>query len=245
MTLNIAICDDDHLFLKGLSDIITSYNYNQDIMTFNYDLFSEPNELLSSITSDNKYNIFFLDIEMPDINGIDFAKQLRSLSNDRVLIIFISSYPEYMKESFNVHPFFYMQKPINKEKVFSLLEEISANYKNITHSFIVISHNSVEYPIDIDNIVYIEISGQKSDTITIHLSNNQAMCKGRLNEWKYRLSDFAFFECYRGILVNIEHIHFIKDQTITFDNGETVPISRKYSKIIKNEMTKAVITYFK
>lgn len=245
MNLNLAICDDDMEFLENIANIINTFIFSQDSVIVTYDTFTNPESLIISINKGKTYNIFFLDVEMPSSNGIDVARKIRSLIKQPIHIVFISNYPEYMEESFNIHPFFYMQKPVTKEKLFSLLYDLEQTLRINLHSYIVIADDLTEYPVNIDDIVYIEVQGMKTDKLTVHLFDKHIHTKGRLIEWKTRLMRFAFFECYRGILVNIEHIHFIKNHMITFDSGEEVPVSRKYEKKIKNEMTKYVLTYFK
>ena len=110
MNLNIAICDDDTNDIAIMKKNILQYTIETDNNIVVSSYFSA-----SDILSDYKnhlYQIVLLDIEMPDINGMELARQLRDMDDD-LLIIFTTSYPEYMHESFEVQPFQFITKPVD------------------------------------------------------------------------------------------------------------------------------------
>ncbi|MCR5700691.1 MAG: LytTR family DNA-binding domain-containing protein [Lachnospiraceae bacterium] len=242
MYLNIAFCDDDSNFLSGIDAILNPYIFNS-VHEISYDKYSDSTSLLNAIANNKKYNIFILDMEIAESNGIDVAKQITSQCETEPYIIFISNYPEYMQDSFSVHPFQYLKKPVTAEKIYCILDEIIEKEKRHHVSYIMLDTKESEKTVNVHDIFFIESSGKKSSTIIFHLAKEQIATKGTLSHWEDKLLSFAFCRCFKGILVNIEHIHYISDMKIIMSNGEEVPISRKYFKNIKHEMINNVTTF--
>jgi len=245
MILDIAICDDDHEILTEMTALLNKFLYSRDRISLSFKTYDNPEALLKDVTNGAKYNILFLDIEMPGIDGIELAKNIRDVYKKDIYIVFITNYPKYVHESFTVHPFYYMNKPITEANVFALLEDLIKHISENSRSFLLIDSEDNEYPVDIEDIIFIETLGRQAAKCKVHLFSEEITAKGSLQEWKNKLSDFPFIECYRGIIVNVAYIHYIKNYTITLDNGETIPISRRCEKQIKDEMRQQIKTYLK
>lgn len=245
MILNIAVCDDDKKILDLTEELLNKYTFSKDSVYLQFNTFENPDRLLMQLKSGEKYNVFLLDVEMPGMNGIELAKKLSNEIHEETYTVFISNYPEYMQESFSVHPFYYMQKPVTEEKLFSILDEIALKIKENRRSFLLVSDEEIEYPIDINDIVYIETKGRGSRKCKFHLFDKSIDARGNISEWSEKLKDFSFMECHRGIIVNISHIHYIHEHKIFLDNGENIPLSRRNEKLIKDEFINQVKTYLK
>ena len=113
--MRIAICDDDSLVLQELSDLLNQYRI-QNHSQLEYDLYSCPLELVSQFEKGTHYDIVLLDVFMPGINGIQCAKDIRTMDNF-VKIIFLTSSAEYAAESYSVSAYQYLLKPLQKEKL--------------------------------------------------------------------------------------------------------------------------------
>ena len=108
MFINILICDDCQEDLMALRQNIERFFFNlPDTYDYHIDSFSLGTELLKKY-NENLYQIVFLDIEMPEINGLEVAKKLRE-NNNSLFIIFVSSYDQFMKDSFEVQPYQYLE----------------------------------------------------------------------------------------------------------------------------------------
>lgn len=202
MRLNIAICDDDKSFMENLEKMLISYSLQFDI----------------DIHVD-KYQ-----------NGISIAEKIKHTKDFDVLIVFISNYPEYMLDSFSVHPYHFLQKPINYTTLNTLLDDIYNYYKK-THSLVtIISDYDTEHTIYIKDIYYIECSDSSSKALIFHMKDNQIHTTGTLNYWNTTLADNSFILCSRNALINIQHIHFIKDNQIILENDEVVTMSKRNRK---------------
>lgn len=112
--MNIFLCDDDCLITKQLSEYLTEYFSNIKMNTIKIFTFNTAFPLLSSSVIPD---IVFLDIEMPEINGIEIAKKLYSMYHDCIIMI-VTSYSEYLDAAMDIHVFRYLDKPINKKDYF-------------------------------------------------------------------------------------------------------------------------------
>ena len=113
--MNILLVDDEILQLKRLYDSVKKVLPNDDIVYF-----TNPVEALDSVR-DKQIEIAFLDIEMPKINGIMLAKQLKSI-NPKVNIIFVTAYDNFALEAMRIRASGYVSKPVNEEKVRTEIE---------------------------------------------------------------------------------------------------------------------------
>lgn len=146
MNLNIAICDDEINDITILKKYISRYNVETDNNNNNIVVssFLSAKELLLDY-SNNRYDVVLLDIEMPDINGMDLAKQLRETADDP-FIVFTTSCPEYMHESFEVQPFQFLTKPIEYKAVRKLFSDIIKKINRSSKSIVVIdAENEIDF----------------------------------------------------------------------------------------------------
>ena len=117
--MQIAVCDDESFFRDNLKKLLIEYKTEKRI---HMDIFEYESgeELLSS---EKIFDIVFMDYQMTGINGLETARLLR-LKNTICEIIFVTSFPEFILDSFEVQPFRFMLKPLQAEKIY---EEIRRN----------------------------------------------------------------------------------------------------------------------
>lgn len=238
MTLNIAICDDNKDDIELLKNHIMQYNIETEnnIITSS---FSSSNEFINSCNT-HIYNVVLLDIEMPEINGMDLAKQLRTKSDD-VFIIFTTSYPEYMHESFEVQPFQYLIKPINYKSICTLLENVIKKITRSTKNVVIVDTEGEKQFIPLDDILYISSIKGKKIYIRYQLTTAELITKGTLVDIESFLNDKGFISPSRGYIVNLRHIRSINSEYILLKNGFKTPISRRRLKVLQQIYAKYII----
>ena len=111
--MKIAICDDEAIFRKELKKHIDNYS-KQKHLDIICDEFNNGHQLISS---KNQYDVIFLDHQMDNITGLETAKKLRENNNDTD-IIFLTSYPHIVFDTFSVNTFRFLVKPIDDEKLY-------------------------------------------------------------------------------------------------------------------------------
>ena len=125
MKLNIAICDDEQNQIQYVKGIVSEWAEANGHMPF-FAEFPSAEAFLFDYAENQNYDILLLDIEMTNMNGIDLAKKVRE-ENDRVQIVFITGYPDFMSEGFEVAALHYLMKPVKREKLFSVLDRAVEN----------------------------------------------------------------------------------------------------------------------
>ena len=225
----IVICEDDitqREFLK--ENIIKSLEeISNQIKLFD---FSSGEDLLKTNLKD--IDIYFLDIQMGKVTGMDVAKNLR-LNNDTSEIIFITSLVDYIQEGYKVRAYRYLLKPIQfkdlKENILSCISDIIKKRDN----FMLIENKGILNKILIKDIMYIEV--RKKD-LTIHTTEGIYYTKNSLEKVESELGKYNFFRCHKSYLINMEHIQFISKNTAVIKNEE-IPISKHRMSNLKTKLT--------
>ena len=232
MNLKIAVCDDNINDREKLKSTLLNYYFANDI-ELSVDLFASGKELLDHYRKSEDYQIILLDIEMPETSGIEIAETIRSTIDRHAVIIFISNYPQYMQDSFRVHPFYYIMKPFTSEDIFQLMDNIVKEIESSHIIYSLISTEQGDVTINIRDVLYIEASDSRNSILSFHFSDYVLTTKGTIVHWQEQLARYNFYQCCRGILLNLRHIHYFNKGSIVLDNGESVPVSRKKERELK------------
>jgi len=187
-----------------------------------------------SIMSQNDIQLLFIDINMPDINGMDFVK---SLAN-KPYIVFTTAYSEYAVEGFQVEAVDYLLKPISfgnllkaANKVKNLIELSTNSQKESlrttpNHLFVKSEYKLIR--IELDDIKYIE---SQHEYIKIHLINsNPVMTQISMKNIEEQLPTDRFMRVHRSFIVNLARVSVIERNRIVFDNTIYIPISEQYKE---------------
>lgn len=231
--LNIALCDDNELFLKELSSQINLIFPEEHSIS----LFTNAKDLINKIEffTENPIDIVITDIEMPEINGIDMAKELKKC-HPRIEFIFVTNYTDYIQDVFSVNPIHYIIKPVNPEKLSEALKkamfEIERNKKNTVD---IISKNKT-LRIRLDEIKYVESHTRKITIYELH-SNTEILMK--LDEFQSMLPSF-FLRIHKSYLVNMNMIRSISNNRIELFTGEILPVTKTKYPTVK----KSILNYF-
>ena len=201
--MRIAICDDDISFTSKLEDIISRECAKNGKKT-EIDVFFDGETLVKSFESGHRYSMIFLDIEMKKMNGITAARRIRQL--DRyTLIIYISSYDDYLKELFEGEPFRFVSKPIQLEQLQRYCAEAIKKIEGMNNLF-VYSYNKEEYSVPIKEIVYFESNKRLVD---IHMNDGTVRSfYGKLNNLEKEIQKINkhFIRIHQSFLVNYSYI---------------------------------------
>lgn len=243
MNYNVAICDDDTDVIARINEYLSLYSFRYDV-DFSVSTFCKPADLLKTYTASGTYHMVFLDVEMPEMTGIEIAEHIRNIPDNNVFIIFISSYPEYMKDSFNVQAFQYLTKPITKQAFFTEMNRINDYISRSNHIQIIINNAYSESEVIFaDDIIYIENSDSRKKYVKVHTTGDYIIDSiGTISEFENRLAVTKFFDTpSRGFIVNLKHIHYIRKDTIVMDNGAEIPLSRRKEKKIRDYFNEQLI----
>ena len=186
------------------------------------------------IISQNEIQLLFIDINMPDINGMDFVK---SLANPPY-IVFTTAYSEYAVEGFQVEAVDYLLKPISfanflkaANKVKNLIELTTNSQKEslsttANHLFVKSEYKLIR--IELDDIKYIE---SQHEYIKIYLINSNAVVTQiSMKNIEEQLPSDRFMRVHRSFIVNLARVSVIERNRIVFDDKIYIPISEQYKE---------------
>lgn len=232
--LLIAVCDDIPLecadIAKQIETILKQSNADFIIKKFFGGL-----ELIQSRES---FDIIFLDIKMPNINGMELAKQIRKQGRQS-LIIFITSASEYVFDAFDVEAFQYLLKPIQTDKLKNVLEKATKKMQiDANIDFLMISANRQIQKVFLKDILYIESIGR---IIKIHCNNGTLETYEQIGILEDKLSDKFFFRCHKCFLVNLNFVDAFNKTEVRLENGEKIMLAKRRYE----DFQKAILSYMK
>lgn len=242
MNLKVAICDDEKEQLNILTDYLHKYEL-QSTIDFDITSFSSSSLLLQTYSVANMFHILFLDVEMPEINGLELANKIRALPDKNVHIIFVSNYPKYMQSSFNVQAYHYLQKPVAYKDFEQIMNRLVEDYEESSTYKLLIQSDGSEVIVNIRDILYIETIKNVRDKMHFHLAHETIEARGTLANYEGILKNHSFCLASRGYLVNLAHAKSLKKNDILLDNGETIPMSRRCEKEIHSKFSKNIIVF--
>ncbi len=222
--LRIALCDDTKEELNRITKYIKEYKAQSD-MEIVYDCFGSGAELLARVNTGVFYDLIFLDVVMPVINGIDTAKEIYS-KNKATKIIFLTISPEFALDSYSVSALDYIIKPINRESFDRAMQKFRSGYIEKESEKIIIQEKSKIMQIALDMLCYVEVYDHN---LIYHLSNGDTVTSRQsLSEIENILTrNKGFVKTHRSYIVNIKYIQKVEMNYITTTNGDKVYVSRK------------------
>lgn len=177
-------------------------------------------------------------MEMPDIKGLDVAAAIRELPDRNVSIAFVTSYPEYMQDSFDVQTSQYIIKPVVYEqlakKLDIILKCINASYTNIK----VISEKNGERVLYLDDVICIET--EKSSKLLVTTISETFLITAKLSDLAKELSDKDFISVHRTCLANMRYFRKFNSDSLEFTSGKIVNLSRRRQSEVKELFSKYV-----
>ena len=225
--LKICICDDNNDIHSTIKSLIVGCSL--DNISYSLDDVYSAEELLKNYSTPNKYDIIFLDIEMNRLNGIEAAEKIRIIDS-RVIIIFISSYPNYVFDAFKVEALHFIVKPISTDEFNSVFERALHKY-NTLNSSLTLKWQGERFIINIDSIKYIE--GYMLH-ITVYTADSEYESLGKIPEMLSRLSSYGFIQTHQGFLVNMNYIKsFEKSDIVLTDNTRIMLSVRKRANALQ------------
>ena len=232
--LLIAVCDDIPIecadIAKQIETILKQSNTDFMIKKFFGGL-----ELIQSRES---FDIIFLDIKMPNINGMELAKQIRKQGRQS-LIIFITSASEYVFDAFDVEAFQYLLKPIQTDKLKNVLEKATKKMQiDANIDFLMISANRQIQKVFLKDILYIESIGRIAK---IHCNNGTLETYEQIGILEDKLSDKFFFRCHKCFLVNLNFVDAFNKTEVRLENGEKIMLAKRRYE----DFQKAILSYMK
>lgn len=227
MPLKIALCDDNKEQIRALRRMLAEWAAGKPI-ALETDEYSSAESFLFSYP-DKPCSLLLLDIEMKEINGMELAKKLRQ-SGDDIPIVFITGFSDYMNEGYEVEALHYLLKPVDKDKLFRVLDRYLQ--KRPPENELVVSCGGEMLHISPHMITCCEAMGKRT---LLYLSDGRVTeCSSGISAVKEMLPP-EFIFCHRSYIVNLRRVRSIGRDTLTTDRGENIPVSRRLLKEINGK----------
>ncbi|UPS91207.1 LytTR family DNA-binding domain-containing protein [Bizionia sp. M204] len=185
------------------------------------------------VISNHKIDLVFLDINMPDISGISFAKSI----NKNIKIIFTTAYRDYAVEGFELQAVDYLLKPISFIRLLKAVNtyfDVYATQENALmsttelHAFMFVRSDRRMIKIDFEAIIYIE---SFSDYIKIHLANETIVTRETISAIEAKLPSKQFIRIHRSYIIAIKQITSFTNEHVVIQD-QALTISRSYKKSV-------------
>lgn len=221
--MNIVVCDDDKECVKKITKLLHNCINNESKI---YEC-SNKNQVLELLITEH-IDIAYLDIDLSNNDsGIELAKKIQN-KNQNTLIIFITSYDDYVSDAFLLSAFQYLRKPI-KDDVFYKEFYRAKEYYEKYNIKIKIKGRGITYSFNINDIIYIENYYRKVQVMT---TSGLIKTTNTFNDLKKLLSEFDFVSTHQSYFVNLYYVQAIEKNHVILINGEKIDISSyKYADI--------------
>ena len=234
MKYKIAVCDDEEQQIQYLAALARDWANGSGKKAVIRPFFSAE-EFLFQYEDEKDYDVLLLDIEMGNTNGVELAKRIRE-ENDAVQIVFITGYPDFMAEGYEVGALHYLLKPVSREKLNQVLDRAAENLHRKGRAIFLRIAKEVQR-IPVDSIVYVEVLSHK---LVVHTLQGEYEAKLSITAMEEMLGE-GFVRCHRSYLAAIAFIDHITKDSVVFDDGRAIPLARNAYR----EVNRAFIDYYK
>jgi DNA-binding LytR/AlgR family response regulator len=225
--MNVLIVDDEPATGIFLASIIKEV---PEVIT---DVATSGKEALEKAEI-NEYQVVFLDIDMPGMNGMELAHILTK-KHEQLSLVFATAHPGYALEAFELYSVDYILKPYDEERIKKTVKRL-ADKTGLSQSEPAIPIKTKEQMFFLKpfHILYVETRGNESIVMTI---NRNYVTREDIHTLDERLQPYNFFRCHRSYLVNLKHIKEIipsgRTYQIILDTADKIPLSRKHEKLLR------------
>lgn len=226
--IRVALCDDDFHFLERLHQSV-------DLWFTEHQIVSSCTEYLSAkalwdSVNTTGFDIFFLDIEMPEIGGMKLAKQIRDTLPDTV-IIFLTSHDEFAPDGYRVQALRYLSKQTWKKYLNEALSAAVVQLEKQETGSLAVSHYGSIQRIPYRNILYIRHISRYCQIVT--KSGKTIQDDRGIKKLFEIIGDERFIFIDRGAFINLDHIQKIENGQAVMTNGDSLPVSRRLLPKVK------------
>lgn len=229
--MNFVFCDDDKGFIRALQDAVESYCAARDC-AFSGVSFTEPRALLKADLS--AAHALFLDIDMPEINGIETAARLRE-KYPELIIVFVTAFIKYAPDGYRVYAFRYLLKENLQSNLSGCLDDIRQKLFAASETITLrLADSTVQTRLC--DILYFE--GMSSRHAVVHLLSGEPLnCLGKISDFEAELSERGFLRIHKSYLVNMAHIASVKNYRVTLSSGDRLAVPEKRYGLVRDAIT--------
>lgn len=225
--MRVAICDDLKADRDTLAKFVESVFDDKKLQVF-IDYY-DSGEMLWQSSSDERYDIYFLDIYMKKLSGVELGYELIK-KYPTSAIVFTTSSKDFMYESYDIGAVHYIIKPFSQNDVDVAIERCLRIVQKV-EPYIEVLINREKKRIQTAMIRYIE---SQSRYCVIHTTTMVYKVYLRLEKLDEMLNESKFIRCHRSYIVNLDYVKDVKDYDYLMDDETFIPIRRNQKRLLKN-----------
>ncbi len=223
---NIAICDDTLEICTQIENIILNYSKNIDVK-ISVEVFNKSTDLFSYLKKGNKYDLIFLDIEMPEMDGIILSDNIRNYFEDyHTKIVFISKTDMHYMRLFDVQPMHFLLKPFTNDDIIKDLN-LALKLSNVNNSSFSYTISKEKYKIPFNEILYFVSDNRKMILTT---SDDEVQFYSKIDDVYKKVENHRFIRIHRAFIINYDFIVKITKDSVTMSDGNEFNIGRNYKE---------------
>ena len=225
----IVVIEYQSAELEKLSSALLLWK-QQSTIAYSMEAFSSGELYLEQENTEDFPDLFFLDIQLPGMDGLAVARHLREVGY-RGYIIFLTAFREYVFEGYNVHAFQFLLKPVNPDALCTCMNEIIKELSEASYIF-QDKQNTIQIP-------YREILtfSSRLHYVDILTADNLFCQNTTLGKIMDDQPDY-FIRCHRSHIINMQHIYKISRSSIYLSNNTHIAIGRSYLDMTRNAFLK-------
>lgn len=216
--IKAIIIDDEPLARKVIHNYIEKIPFLEIIASL-----GDPVAALAIIRK-HKPDVLFLDINMPELTGIQLIHALSEVPK----IIFTTAYPEFAVEGFELEALDYLVKPFSFERFLKAVNRLAETENHTEKDFLFIKEGKKFYKLSYSNILFLEAYG---DYVKIHTKEKLILVKERLQHYETVLPAGQFCRVHRSFIVSVTNINYLEGNRLKVDQ-HFLPISQKYKELV-------------
>lgn len=226
--IRIAVCDDFKDTVNQVNGYLSEY---QQLKERKLDIKSFFNaEDLWEYLRKNRCDLIILDIELVKMNGVELGHLIRTELKDNIIkIVYISAKNCYDRQLFDVQPLNFLQKPIDKEKLFKMVD-LTVELLSSSERVFVFESKQGTLRIKFNDILYFE---SFDHYFKIATKSGDYEFKSTMSEIKEQISEARFVQVHRSYIINYDNTSHIKYEEVTMLNGDVISVSRDRRKEVR------------
>lgn len=229
MQINIAVCDDERKICSHLESILSNI-LSDKFLEYSIDTFYSGEDLCKEMESRN-YDLVFLDIELPEMNGVETGKYIREIKNDNITqIVYISSKKEYAMDLFKVRPIDFLIKPLDEEQIGNIIDVYMKLNGGKDELFRYRTGYSL-HKVEMFKIMYFVRDNRK---VTMFTVDGEEIFYESLESVFERVKMYGFLFIHKSFIVNYRFIKMIRYDHVVMTNNEIFTISQSRRKTIRD-----------
>ena len=234
--IKIAICDDELEWKERATEQISEYFEKHSDIPVRISSFSTGEELLEGAALNGSYDIYIIDIIMPEENGIVLAEKLRE-NNDNGIIIFLTTSRDFAVDSYSVDAFNYLLKPINTEALYAVLKKASDKIQKRCSKSILIKTKYDTRRLNFDDIYYVELVRK---SLCFHMINGETVVSTSqrisfMEAVAQLFTDDRFAPCGASFAINLFYIKSIEKNNVIFTDETILEVPKKAGITLKTK----------